>query len=61
MTAELPQTTNETMNAIEIREPGGPEVLVPARLPVPRPGAGEVLIKVAAKKAYLNRAAAPLR
>ncbi len=49
MTADLPQT----MNAIEIREPGGPEVLVPARLPVPRPGAGEVLIKVAA--AGVNR------
>jgi putative PIG3 family NAD(P)H quinone oxidoreductase len=43
----------ETMTAIEIREPGGPEVLVPATRPVPRPGPGEVLIKVAA--AGVNR------
>lgn len=41
------------MTAMEIREPGGPEVLVPARRPVPRPGTGEVLIKVAA--AGVNR------
>jgi len=33
--------------AIEIREPGGPEVLVPVERPTPRPNAGEVLIKVA--------------
>ena len=36
------------MNAIEIRAPGGPEVLVPAMRPVPVPAAGEVLIRVAA-------------
>lgn len=36
------------MNAIEIRAPGGPEVLVPATRPVPVPAAGEVLIRVAA-------------
>ena len=35
------------MRCIEIREPGGPEVLVPAQRPLPRPGVGEVLIKVA--------------
>ena len=35
------------------REPGGPEVLVPATRPVPNPGPGEVLIKVAA--AGVNR------
>jgi len=49
----MSQTLPETMTAIEIREPGGPEVLVPATRPVPRPGAGEVLIKVAA--AGVNR------
>jgi NADPH:quinone reductase-like Zn-dependent oxidoreductase len=38
---------------IEIREPGGPDVLVPVERPIPRPGAGEVLIKVAA--AGVNR------
>jgi NADPH2:quinone reductase len=41
------------MSAIGIREPGGPHVLVPERRPLPRPGAGEVLIKVAA--AGVNR------
>jgi NADPH2:quinone reductase len=41
------------MTAIGIREPGGPHVLAPERRPLPRPGAGEVLIKVAA--AGVNR------
>lgn len=43
----------DTMTAIEIREPGPPDVLVPARRPVPEPGAGEVLIAVEA--AGVNR------
>src|SRR3546814_5122624 len=43
----------DSMTAIEIRGPGGPEVLVPASRPVPQPGEGEVLIKVAA--AGVNR------
>ncbi len=42
-----------TMTAIEILRPGGPEVLVPATRPVPRPGPGEVLLRVAA--AGVNR------
>lgn len=41
------------MIAIEIREPGGPDVLVPAERPRPVPAAGEILIKVAA--AGVNR------
>src|SRR5437773_8516745 len=41
------------MIAIEIREPGEPEVLVPTERPKPAPAAGEVLIKVAA--AGVNR------
>lgn len=41
------------MNAIEIREPGRPEVLEPVRRDVPRPGPGEVLIAVHA--AGINR------
>jgi putative PIG3 family NAD(P)H quinone oxidoreductase len=41
------------MRAVEIKQPGGPEVLVPARRPVPQPAKGEVLIKVAA--AGVNR------
>jgi putative PIG3 family NAD(P)H quinone oxidoreductase len=41
------------MIAIEIREPGGPEVLVPVERPRPVPGPGDVLIKVAA--AGVNR------
>ncbi len=38
----------EIMTAIEISEPGGPEVLKPAHRPVPTPLEGEVLIRVAA-------------
>ncbi len=41
------------MRAIEISSPGGPEVLVPTNRPIPEPGPGEVLIKVAA--AGINR------
>lgn len=41
------------MTAIGIKSPGGPEVLVPEERPVPSPGAGEILIKVAA--AGVNR------
>ncbi len=36
------------MQAVEIREPGAPEVLRLAERPQPQPGAGEVLIRVAA-------------
>ncbi len=46
-------TLPATMTAIEITEPGGPEVLRPGTRPMPMPGAGEVLIKVAA--AGINR------
>ena len=42
-----------TMTAIEITEPGGPEVLKPCERPVPAPAHGEVLIRVAA--AGVNR------
>lgn len=37
-----------TMDAIEITQPGGPEVLRLAQRPLPVPGAGEVLIRVTA-------------
>jgi len=43
----------DVMTAIDPAEPGGPEVLVPVERPVPRPAAGEVLIRVAA--AGVNR------
>ncbi|WP_371055244.1 NAD(P)H-quinone oxidoreductase [Rhodosalinus sp. K401] len=36
----------QTMRAVEISEPGGPEVLRLATRPVPEPGAGQVLIRV---------------
>ena len=42
-----------TMTAIDPAEAGGPEVLVPVDRPVPQPGPGELLIKVAA--AGVNR------
>lgn len=41
-------TIPEDMIAIAISAPGGPEVLHPRREPVPVPGPGEVLIRVAA-------------
>jgi NADPH:quinone reductase len=43
----------ETMIAIDPAAPGGPEVLQPVERAVPRPGPGEVLIRVAA--AGVNR------
>jgi len=42
-----------SMTAIEIREPGGPEVLAPVQRPVPVPADDEVLIRVTA--AGVNR------
>ncbi len=44
----------KTMRAVEYTEAGGPDVINVATRPVPQPGPGEVLIKVAA--AGLNRA-----
>ncbi|WP_336959415.1 NAD(P)H-quinone oxidoreductase [Sphingobium aquiterrae] len=41
------------MTAIGISAPGGPDVLVPQQRPVPQPGVGEVLVRVAA--AGVNR------
>jgi putative PIG3 family NAD(P)H quinone oxidoreductase len=41
------------MTLIEITTPGGPEVLKPRQVPVPTPGAGEILIRVHA--AGVNR------
>jgi putative PIG3 family NAD(P)H quinone oxidoreductase len=43
MSAILPQS----MTAVGFAAPGGPEVLRPETLPVPSPGQGEVLVKVA--------------
>ena len=37
----------ETMNAVEITKPGGPEVLALTQRPVPEPRDGEVVMKVA--------------
>lgn len=49
MTNSLPGS----MTAIAIREPGGPDVLVPETRPVPRLRPGEILVRVAA--AGVNR------
>jgi putative PIG3 family NAD(P)H quinone oxidoreductase len=46
-------TIPKTMQAIEIAKPGGPEALRVTERPVPRPGPGEVLVRVAA--AGVNR------
>jgi len=42
-----------TMNAVAIATPGGPEVLRLTQLPTPKPGSGQLLVKVAA--AGVNR------
>jgi putative PIG3 family NAD(P)H quinone oxidoreductase len=47
--AELPAR----MTAIRIKAPGGPDMLVPEERPVPKPGAREILVKIAA--AGVNR------
>lgn len=50
----VPETkVPETMRAIDPAAPGGPEVLTVVERPVPQPGPGEVLIRVAA--AGVNR------
>lgn len=46
-------TIPEQMTAIAITQSGGPDVLQPVQMPTPQPGAGEILIKVAA--AGINR------
>ncbi|MBO6717413.1 MAG: NAD(P)H-quinone oxidoreductase [Rhizobiaceae bacterium] len=43
----------ETMTAIAISEPGGPMVLKPEKRDVPKPGGGEILVRV--KAAGVNR------
>lgn len=43
MAAELP----ETMTVVDFEAPGGPDVLRPREAPVPAPGPGQVLIRVA--------------
>lgn len=49
MAPPLPDRTS----VVEIREPGGPEVLIPGERPMPVPGAGEILIRTQA--AGVNR------
>jgi NADPH2:quinone reductase len=41
-------TQDGTMRVVEVREAGGPDVLVDGTRPVPVPGPGEVMIRVAA-------------
>ena len=43
----------ETMTAVAISKPGAPEVLVAGSVPTPKPGPGQILVKVAA--AGVNR------
>jgi putative PIG3 family NAD(P)H quinone oxidoreductase len=49
----MPNGLPKSMTSIAIREPGGPDVLVPQPQPVPSPSEGEILVKVAA--AGVNR------
>ena len=44
----MAQTLPQQMQAIETSAAGGPDVLRVANRPVPKPAAGEVLIRVAA-------------
>jgi NADPH2:quinone reductase len=50
---ETQTTLPPEMRAVEIARPGGPEVLLPTRRPVPVPGPGEILLAVHA--AGVNR------
>jgi len=47
MEADRLAQAGETMQAIAVQAPGGPEMLVLQARPVPRPGPGEVLVAVA--------------
>ncbi|MGN6748117.1 MAG: NAD(P)H-quinone oxidoreductase [Xanthobacteraceae bacterium] len=49
----MPNGLPKSMTSIAIREPGGPDMLVAQQQPVPAPGEGEILVKVAA--AGVNR------
>lgn len=49
----MPNALPARMTAIAIKEPGGPDVLVPEEIDRPEPGHGEILIRVAA--AGVNR------
>ncbi len=49
----MPEAIPETMTAVAISGKGGPEVLVPTTVAVPRPGPGQILIAVEA--AGVNR------
>lgn len=51
--AERAEALPETMRVVAIRAPGGPEALVPDTRPVPRPRAGEVVIRL--RHAGVNR------
>jgi NADPH2:quinone reductase len=53
LTLYFAMTLPATMTAIGIANPGGPEVLQPQTRPLPQPGPGEILVKVAA--AGVNR------
>ena len=50
----MAQAVPATMNVVEVREPGGPEMLRLGTRPSPQPGHGEILVAVAA--AGVNRA-----
>ena len=39
--------SSTTMLAVRVHEPGGPEALRPEQVPIPEPGAGEALVRVA--------------
>jgi putative PIG3 family NAD(P)H quinone oxidoreductase len=49
----MPNGLPKSMTSIAIREPGGPDMLVAQQQPVPAPGEGEILVKVAS--AGVNR------
>src|SRR5262249_28466504 len=51
MLANIPAT----QTVVEIKGPGGPEVLVPATRPVPEPKPGEVLIRIASRRGQPRR------
>ncbi|NCO20921.1 MAG: NAD(P)H-quinone oxidoreductase, partial [Rhodobacterales bacterium] len=42
----MTETMTDTMQAVEITQPGAPDVLRPARRPAPVPGHGQILIRL---------------
>ena len=59
--SEAAMTVPSRMKVIAIKEPGGPEMLVPQERDVPKPGAGEILVQAWPPRASTSRTCASAR